>query len=369
MVSKNTTARCAVKKYRQRKGLSQDELAHLVGLKRQAVYDLEMGRYLPNTTVALRLARVLGCTVEMLFSEDPSAEFGGVHLLNDADKATGRLLLAQVREKLVGVPLRGASMSFRLDASDGFLLPDKTVDCLLPRALIADTVLVLGCDPALSVLSGLMANTGPGIRTHIVFASSRRALLAVCGGHAHAAGTHYHNFGPSEANLEAVQALSPGLDCLLIAFSAQEEGFMVAPGNPFGLRKVEDIANGKTRFVNREEGDALRNLLDSKLSRLDMQSSGIKGYAEEVHSHVEGAVRVAGGAADAALGFRIVAESFGLDFVPLAVTRCDLVIPKDLRYHPGIKVLLDVLQSSGLRKELGSLPGYDVSDTGKVIFG
>jgi molybdate-binding protein len=132
---------------------------------------------------------------------------------------------------------------------------------------------------------------------------------------------------------------------------------------------VEDIANGGTRFVNREEGAALRKLLDTQLAQRGVPSSAVRGYTDEVHSHNEGAMRVASGSADAALGLRVVAESFGLDFVSLAVTRCDLVIPSDLRDHPGITVLLDVLQSSGLRKELGALPGYDPANTGKVISG
>ena len=90
---------------------------------------------------------------------------------------------------------------------------------------------------------------------------------------------------------------------------------------------------------------------------------------EEAPSHFEGALRVAGGAADAAWGLRIVAESLGLDFVPLSRTRCDLVIPKDLLDQPGIIVLLNVLQSSHIRKELRSLPGYDASEAGKMISG
>jgi len=352
------TIRCVTREYRRRKGLSQDELARLVGLRRQAVCDLEGGRYLPNTAVALRLARALGCTVEMLFVEDASEEFGGLHLLHDAEAATARLFLAQVREKLVGVPLSGVPLSFKLDVSDGFLLADKTVDCPHPRDQLADTVLILGCDPALDLLAGLMARTSPGIQAHAVFASSRRALLAVGDGLAHVAG--YHGFDAEDGNLEAVRALLPGLDFLIFAFSVQEEGFMVAPGNPLGVRSVEDLA--RIRLVNREEG-----VLDSELSRLGMPVSG--GCIEEARSHFEGAIRVAGGAADAALGLRIVAESLGLDFVPLATTRCDLVIPKDLRNLPGIAVLLDVLQSSRIRKELSALPGYDASQVGKVVLG
>ncbi|MCL2124253.1 MAG: helix-turn-helix domain-containing protein [Desulfovibrionaceae bacterium] len=369
MIGKDGTIRCAVKEYRRRKGLSQDALARLIGVRRQAVYDMEAGRYLPNTAVALRLARVLGCTVDMLFIEDAPGELGGIHLLNEPE-AAARLSLAQVREKLVGVPLGGAhAMPFKLDASDGFLLADKTLDCRLPRAQLAKTLLVLGCDPALTVLSGLIARAAPGIRAHTVFASSRQALLSVNEGNAHVAGIHYHSFGSSDSNIEAVRSLSPGMDCLIIGFSVQEEGFMVASGNPLSIRTIEDVANGGTRLVNREEGAALRKLLDTKLSQHGIPASGVRGYTEEAHSHSEGAMRVAGGTADAALGLRIVAESFGLDFVPLAVTRCDVVIPSDLRDHPGVTVLLDVLQSSDIRKELGALSGYESSAAGKVIFG
>ena len=50
---------CHVKHYRMAMGWSQDELAEKIGIRRQAVYDIETGRYLPNTAIALRLARNL----------------------------------------------------------------------------------------------------------------------------------------------------------------------------------------------------------------------------------------------------------------------------------------------------------------------
>ncbi len=59
---------CNLKAARKAKELSQSELAELVGVKRQAIYDMESGRYVPNTQVALLLAKVLGCRVEDLFS-------------------------------------------------------------------------------------------------------------------------------------------------------------------------------------------------------------------------------------------------------------------------------------------------------------
>ena len=65
---------CNLKSIRKASGLSQSELAERVGVKRQAVYDMETGRYVPNTALALRIAKELGCRVETLFALDDSED-------------------------------------------------------------------------------------------------------------------------------------------------------------------------------------------------------------------------------------------------------------------------------------------------------
>jgi len=55
---------CHLHTIRLSRGLSQNELGELVGVKRQAIYHLEAGRYLPNTALALRLAKLLRYNVE-----------------------------------------------------------------------------------------------------------------------------------------------------------------------------------------------------------------------------------------------------------------------------------------------------------------
>ncbi len=52
---------------RARKGLTQQELADLAGVSRQTIISLERGRYNPSITLAFRLARLFGVTVEDLF--------------------------------------------------------------------------------------------------------------------------------------------------------------------------------------------------------------------------------------------------------------------------------------------------------------
>lgn len=64
---------------------------------------------------------------------------------------------------------------------------------------------------------------------------------------------------------------------------------------------------------------------------------------------------------------RVIAGFFGLDFVPITAVRCDLVVPDDMTDHPTVKVLLDVLQSAPLRREIDAIAGYESSATGDTI--
>ena len=54
--------------------LTQQELAERVGVTRQTILSIEKGNYNPSVELALRLARVLGTTVERLFALDDRQE-------------------------------------------------------------------------------------------------------------------------------------------------------------------------------------------------------------------------------------------------------------------------------------------------------
>jgi len=47
--------------------MTQEELARRVGCTRQTIIALEQGRYVPSVTLAFRLARAFGVTVEDVF--------------------------------------------------------------------------------------------------------------------------------------------------------------------------------------------------------------------------------------------------------------------------------------------------------------
>lgn len=55
---------------RQARGLSQAELAKLVGVARQTVNMVENGEYNPTLALCLKICHALGCTLDELFWEE-----------------------------------------------------------------------------------------------------------------------------------------------------------------------------------------------------------------------------------------------------------------------------------------------------------
>ena len=60
-----------IKEIRTKKGLVQQELAHICGLSRQTVNAIENNKYDPTLELAFKLSRALGTTVDNLFLYDP----------------------------------------------------------------------------------------------------------------------------------------------------------------------------------------------------------------------------------------------------------------------------------------------------------
>ncbi len=358
-----------VKAYRTAKGLSQTQLAELVGLKRQAIYDIESGKYAPNTLIALRLAQHLSCKVEDLFSEQQDCELPYT-LVGPVPSATTRVSLTKIRGRILAYPLPGADpFSSTFEAADGLLTPGKEhVKLLCPQQKPDNSLVLLGCDPAFALLSTHVSRLAPGVRVHYRFASSFQAVLGLASGHAHVAGTHFHSPNADHAdNIRLARQSLGKQQATIIGFSQIEEGLLVASGNPLDIHTLEDLTNPKARLVNREPGAALRTLLDDLLRKQGIPPDKINGYETMVYSHTEGAMRVLYKQADAALGFRAVADLYGLDFVPLIAAHCELVLPRDLMDNPAMKILLDTLQTRTLRDELRVLAGYDATATGTVI--
>jgi putative transcriptional regulator len=56
-----------IKDYRAKHDMKQDELATLVGVRRETIYHLEKGRYNPSLVLAYSIAKVFGVSIEEIF--------------------------------------------------------------------------------------------------------------------------------------------------------------------------------------------------------------------------------------------------------------------------------------------------------------
>ncbi len=63
-----------LKEYRARLDINQSEMGKLTGVSRQTISQIERGDYSPSVTLALRLAKICGVTVEDIFSLDETED-------------------------------------------------------------------------------------------------------------------------------------------------------------------------------------------------------------------------------------------------------------------------------------------------------
>jgi len=57
-----------IREYRARLNLNQEDLARLVGVRRETIVHLEAGRYNPSLKLAYDIARVFNVNVEEIFN-------------------------------------------------------------------------------------------------------------------------------------------------------------------------------------------------------------------------------------------------------------------------------------------------------------
>jgi len=357
-------------------GLSQKQLADLAGITRQAVSAVEANQYSPATSVALQLARALRCRVEDLFSIKSGGEVVEGELLGSLPDGPDpmRAQVTQIGDRLLVRPLDGVGelMSLRATA-DGLIIAASPkskrvkVKLLKDRETVRRKIVVAGCDPAMFLAAEHLRkqdkdNLVPCLMGNCI------ALGALKRGEVHAAGVHLADERSGVWNLPDLQRSLGGMDCMVVTFAHWEEGLIVRQGNPKRIRGVADLTRPNVRFVNREKGSGARRLLDRQLQTAGIPTARVKGYGDEVLSHLEVASRVKAGLADTGVGVRAAAAICGLDFIPLQRERYDLIIPK-AHYEnlPGLRTLLDTIVSRPFREELEALGGYDTRESGKVV--
>jgi molybdate-binding protein len=142
---------------------------------------------------------------------------------------------------------------------------------------------------------------------------------------------------------------------VLVHLWRREQGIILAPGNPLGVAGVTDLL-GPTVAL-RGTGTGTRVLVDRLLREAGADPAGLRG--PEVPTHLEAALAVAAGLADAAVGLRAVAVAAGLEFVSLSWEPFELALPEARLGVAGD--LLAELPSAP------AMPGFDLARAGTLV--
>jgi molybdate-binding protein len=199
---------------------------------------------------------------------------------------------------------------------------------------------------------------------------SEAGLRRFVAGELVAAAIHLHSLEDEavDANVEAMQVEASLYDAVLIGFARREVGLLTAPGNPLGLRDLNDVAERQAQLAVRPEGAGAQLLLLSLLHRAKIPYDRLTLISPACPTGPDVAQAIRAGRADCGIAIRAVANAAGLDFVPILWERFDLVVRQRHYFRPQLQAFMQFLVRDGVKARAAELGGYDLADAGQVRF-
>ena len=238
-----------------------------------------------------------------------------------------------------------------------------------PKNSPENQVVVAGSnDIALELLVKNASLLHPQYTFSISSIGSLAGLIALQNGGCHIAATHLLDQETGEYNSSFIKKHFPEMKITLLNVAHREQGLIVRKGNPLGLKTIKSLATKKANIINRQEGSGTRVLLDYRLKENSIDPETIQGYNRIAYTHMEVALDVFSGSADAGIGIMAAARMLGLDFIPMAKERFDLALPTEYFSAEPVKALRKTLNSDDFKKSIAEMGGYEIRDTGKVVY-
>ncbi|OHB33588.1 MAG: XRE family transcriptional regulator [Desulfuromonadaceae bacterium GWC2_58_13] len=348
MSKENFVLQNTIRKAREERSWSQQELAERAGLSRTGISAIEAGRLVPSTAAALALSAAFGCRVEDLFAlaGNETAEW-----VWPPPQQPCRYWRALVGSRQLIYPVESSPLG--TVPHDGVWRDGQFHDH--PFAEPVRTLVVACCDPAVGLLASEYARQTP-FRMLVLSRASRAALELLAAGLVHAAGLHLGGGLHPDGNKTAASELL-GSDYQLLRITDWEEGLALAPG--LAAMGVGSIMRSDLRWIGRQPGSGASQVLDEL-------SEGRLSPVHIARDHRSVAQTIRSGLAQAGVSVRLVCEEEGVDFVAIRHEAYDLCIPESTQQDPRVRALTEVVRSSSYRNLLSKLPGYDSRKTGEA---
>ncbi len=222
-------------------------------------------------------------------------------------------------------------------------------------ALLDQLLLAQGSDDWLlaRVIERFQLRSGTPVATASV--GSMAGVAAVAAGSAHLASCHV------DPLLLAQKIRAP---VYLFRLFAREQGLLIEKHRRNRLDGLRTVSAGGVRFAVRQPQSGTCQLVQRLLMKegLEPRWTAVGPFS----SHLELALDIRSGGADAGVGIRVAAQMTGLDFIPLAREPFYLVIPAAFMSHERVTTFLAFLVDELTVEARHEHPGYSFETLGRV---
>ncbi len=222
-------------------------------------------------------------------------------------------------------------------------------------ALLDQLLLAQGSDDWLlaRVIDRFQLRFGTPVATASV--GSMGGLAALAAGNAHLASCHV------DPSLVAEKVRTP---VYLFRLFVREQGILIEKRRRAGLDGLRTVSADGVRFALRQPQSGTFRLVQHLLMKegLEPRWTTVGPFS----SHLELALDIRSGGADAGVGIRVAAQMTGLDFIPLAREPFYLVIPAAFMSHKRVSAFLAFLVDELSAEARHEHPGYSFETLGRV---
>ena len=156
---------------------------------------------------------------------------------------------------------------------------------------------------------------------------------------------------------------------VLVHAFKREQGLMISPArHTEPVSDPAELFRKNLRWIMREQGSGAQRYLREIQSHTRTDNTALEVVCS-VNSDREAAAQVAMGKGDIAPGARAMANEYGLEFVPFGWESFDIAMRRDIYFRKLFQSLLKQLQSPECHADADRLGGYDLSESGKLVYG
>lgn len=223
-------------------------------------------------------------------------------------------------------------------------------------------------DPILDILINRMQNSGEGKYIFSCVTGSTEGLRLLGSDFTDIAWCHLSKPDTGEYDFNEITALVPDKKIAIIHLFRRELGFVSLNESPDFKISFESIAGKGLKFINRQKGSGTRILIEHFLDTEGIDPASIKGYSDEVKTHMETGLNILSGSADIGVTTSSVAKILDLSFQPVINESFDMVLMQETFFREEVQIFIENLKSDLFRKMVSFLGNYDFTKSGKIIY-